>query len=62
MSRDSSTSGIRGSPACMARTWGARVKGTSPRRSGRAEAASTAEGPAMGAPAGKAAGCFVSVG
>lgn len=44
MSRDSNISGMRGNPACMARTWGAKVKGTSPRRSGRVECASTAGG------------------
>lgn len=44
MSRDSSTSGIREKPACMASTWGARVNGTSQRSSGRAGAASTVWG------------------
>lgn len=66
MSRDNSTSGIRGSPVCMARTWGAKVKGTSPSRSGRVEAASTDEVPeqvpAVGAAVGKATGYFMSVG
>lgn len=63
MSRDSSTSGMRGNPACIAWTWGAKVKGTSPRRSGRVEAASTAElGPAINAVVGEAVGRFVSMG
>lgn len=56
MSRDSRVSGMNGNPACMASTWGARVKGTSLRSSGRDAGASTVEGPGVGIMAGRAGG------
>lgn len=62
MSRDRSTSGTMEKPACKANTWGAKVKGMSPRRSGRVDAASTAGGPSASPGGCKGVGGFSATG